>query len=200
MKKYIALFILIALVLGACSVTQLTTWKDPAYQGEKFQKIAVIGLFKDLEARKIIENNLVARFQEEGIQSLASLDVLAPSKNDYTHQELEEIFSAQHVDGVLIMKIISVDKDQTYVPPTYYYDCYYGYFPAMMQDGGYYQTTTTVKIESSLFSNATDKLVWTGQSKTVDPNNVNNLATSLSKKIVDNLEQEGLIPEVEKKN
>src|SRR5207342_542431 len=78
---------------------------------------------------------------------------------------------------VLMMRLANVEKETYYVPGTtsaYYggYGRYYGYGAGYYSDPGYYTTDKHYFVETTIFSINPDKLLWTGTTKTVNPDKV----------------------------
>lgn len=80
-------------------------------------------------------------------------------------------------------------------PGSTYYD-YYGYHVGTIQSAGYYTTSATYFLESHLYDVATESLIYSAQSKTVDYKNLNEEAARLGGLIVtDILERGVLVPQ-----
>lgn len=183
-------FLILSTIFLSCTSSYLTTWKNANYTGGAFKKIAIVGLVKELSMRKTLEYDFAKMLQNKGTNAIASLEFIAPDTR-LTRDEIEKELAKYDVDGILIFELLGIDKEKHYVPATYYYDYYYGWWG--WQSGGYYTTSTNVKIQTSLYANSDDSLVWTGQSDTYNPSNTSELINSLGKKIIASLEKEGLV-------
>ncbi len=71
---------------------------------------------------------------------------------------------------------------------------FYGTTFAEVHEPGYFKTSTTVRVETNLYSLATDALVWTGQSATVDPTSIADVRESMTAAVAQKLKEEKLIP------
>ncbi len=79
----------------------------------------------------------------------------------------------------------------------YGYGGFYGFYGttfATVHSPGYFETSTTLKLETNLYSVATNELVWTGQSETIDPDSIEDARTSVTKAVATKLKAERLIP------
>ena len=79
----------------------------------------------------------------------------------------------------------------------YGYGGYYGFYGttyAAVHTPGYFDTNTTLTLESNLYSVATNELVWTGQSETIDPNSIEDARESVTAAVAQKLKAERLIP------
>ncbi len=207
----IYLLVLIACfsIYVSCSSTRLVaTWKDKNYAGAPLTKIIVIGIFKNLENRKVYENAIVRKIKEHGTEAVASLSFMEPDK-EYKYKEMETIFNAQKIDGILIVRIKGVDKKEEYYPPVevlvpedpdvIYFDHYMRFY-TVMEDPGYLQETDIFRMECTLYTNDNDHLIWTTEAKTIEsdisgeePVNSSDDAAELATLVTLNLEKNHLI-------
>jgi hypothetical protein len=109
-----------------------------------------------------------------------------------------------------IFRLIAVDERQVYRQPTeflppmppgimwgdpfywYYYPHWHYYWHwrsswAVTRSRGYWEEYTYVIVESSLYDNETDRLVFTAKSETLDGERFDRLAASVANEITDNL-------------
>jgi hypothetical protein len=63
-----------------------------------------------------------------------------------------------------------------------------------VHEPGYFDTSTTLKLETNLYSVATNELVWTGQSETIDPDSIEDARASVTQAVAKELKAERLIP------
>jgi hypothetical protein len=116
-------------------------------------------------------------------------------------------------DGVLITRLLGVDRNTTFTPPRKYYrprttfyhagpawgmgfGGFYGFYGTTFTEQhrpGYFETSKTVRLETNLYSAATNDLVWTAQSETVDPKSVPDLLNSMTAAVAKRLRSEGFI-------
>jgi hypothetical protein len=218
MKKTHLVSILLAMLsLTACKTTTATTfsqsYRNPGYGETVFKKMMVIGVAQNQEARKAFEDALVSAITKEGGAAQSSIEIV-PHEAQMTEEELHAALEGGGFDGVLITHLLSVDKSKDYVPPKrhlsmktqyypgasawgYGYGGYYGFYGttfAMVHEPGYFDTSTTVTLETSLYSYATNELVWTGQSETIDPDSIEDVRASVTQAVAQKLKAERLIP------
>ena len=196
---------LVALVaLAACSKTPTTipvSWRNPGYQGVGFQKLFVIGVGEDDAARRLFEDTFAKAIAAQGSAAQASWGLL-PQSEQLTEEQVRAAIEGGGFDGVLITRLLGVAREQEYVPPsthtvpTSYYG-YYGYYGssyAVVHEPGYYKTNTTFRLETNLYSVATSELVWSGQSETVNPEDLADVIDSMTQAVAKALKNERLIP------
>lgn len=219
----IAMLLAFAAALGVTScatVSQIeTSWRVPAYRGEVFSKLAVIAILRHHDESKAFEIAADQTFSRAGLEVVPGFTFLG-SDTLLPQDELEKRVETTGADGVLIFKLIAVDRSRTYIPPTafvvdapppyddWWRDRYWGYYtpypyhywgywyPAIQVVGapGYWTINSTYQIESALYRTSDNKLVWTAMSGTYDPSGEYDLGSSLSKAVVKKLQKDGLIP------
>jgi hypothetical protein len=205
----ISLFALSALT--ACSGTKTTiplSWRNPGYEETVFKKVFVIGVAENHESRQAFEDAFAKALASEGGGAQASWGVL-PQSTQLTEEQIRGALEGGDFDGVLITRLLSVDKDQEYVPSstynhprTQYYASgygygYYGFYGttyAKVHDPGYFKTSTTFRLETNLYSVASSGLVWSGQSETLNPESLTDVIDSMTAAVAKQLKQEKLIP------
>ena len=104
-------------------------------------------------------------------------------------------------DGAVVLRLLGVDQEVTYVPGSYsytpYYGSFYGYWgyswPAVYEPG-YLRTDTVVKIETLIYSVKDDALLWAATSESVSPSGVDQLISDLAKAVSSKMRSEKLIP------
>ncbi len=178
------------LLLFSCATTNLTTtWHDPAYAGtEGVQDVLIIAVTKDETIRRLYEDSFAAELAKDNIRAVQSYTLKNPEiKPD--QKSVQEAVQEAGARSVLITRHISTDTKQHYRPPervSMYADPYYSrmgrYYPLAYREvytPGYNYSVTTVNIESNLYDAENEKLIWSAQSKSVDP--------QMTKKYIDEL-------------
>ncbi|BDD07100.1 hypothetical protein [Aureibacter tunicatorum] len=196
---------LVVMLLGACATTTKMTasWKSPEYQPKNYEKIAVISITKDLQAKKAYEYYMKRDLSEIGLNIVEGVTLFSPKyfSEKPTEKKIEKDLKSHGVDGVLTVSVLSVDKEQSYVPgagvgfyPGYYRAPFYSYYYGMgrIYDPGYYTTTTKVFMECNFYDLETEELVWTAQSKVVDPSSIDDSAKSFVKALVRQIQEDNV--------
>jgi hypothetical protein len=208
-------------ILSACGGTVDVTgrWRDPT-QTTKFSNVLVVGVAQRDLYRRLYEDEFVRQFAAHGVAAAPSYVVLPGDAP--TREQLEEAVAKQHCDGVLITHMVNIENrrefhegpmNAQFTMTGYGYGYGYGYYGARyyspMYGGygayytgvysythaeGYYQTTKTFHLETTLYSAATGKLVWALLSQTVDPDNISNVIHGLGEHVFSALAAEKLIP------
>jgi hypothetical protein len=202
------IFLLGALtVADAKSVKMITSWFNPKYEGQGFHKVLVIGVAQNLEVRADFEDAMAAEIARPGIETIPGNQILLrpdpKAKPDF--DALRAQIRDNHIDAVVVSRLLKVDKkvisvpSSTYIAPFPYYYSFYGYLGAVypvMYDPGYTQVDTTVTVETNVY--ATSKpdgdLVWTGFSESFNPKSAKKVADGLVKEVPKQMEKDGLLP------
>jgi hypothetical protein len=202
-------FFLLAVLaaISGKSTKMINSWFNPNYEGQTFHKILVIGVAQNLEVRADFEDEMAAQIARPGIETIPGNHILLrPDPDvkldlDYLRGQIRD----NHVDAVVVSRLLKVDKkvtsvpSSTYMAPYPYYYSFYGYLGAvypMVYDPGYTREDTTVSVETNVY--ATSKpdgdLVWNGVSKSFNPKSAKKVADGLVKEVPKQMEKDGLLP------
>jgi hypothetical protein len=113
-------------------------------------------------------------------------------------------------DGVLVSRLVAVDKSQSYIPPQVHFvqtgpyglaNPYYGNFAGYYGHGfavvqtmpGYTVENTTVVVETVLYKLPDDKPIWTGTTQTLDPRSRGEMIEAIAQIVEAELQKKGLI-------
>jgi hypothetical protein len=199
MKHVILAAFFAALFIGCGSSTRLvTSWRDPSVSIEEgsLKKVLFVALLKDEATRRAAEDELVARSKAQGVASYTYFGnnieaINAPGMNDQMIKD--------GIDGVVILRLVDLTKEQTYVPgtayPSYYASPYgyYGYAAPMYYDPGYVRTDVTYTIETNIYGTKQGKLVWTGTTSTVNPSDLSTTVREIMEEIHWKMVKEGFL-------
>jgi len=209
-------FLVAASALAACSKGTTTTipqsYRNPGYGDTVFKKLFVIGVAENHESRQAFEDALAKAIAAQGGTAQVSWQLL-PQATQLSEEQIRQALEGGDFDGVLITRLLSVDKENDYKPGSTYmnprtryypggygYGYGYGYYGfygttyAQVHEPGYFETSTTIKLETNLYSVATSGLVWSGQSDTVDPKSIADARQSMTAAVAKKLKEEKLIP------
>ncbi len=193
--RWLALAVGAWLVAGCASTTLQTVWKDPNYRGGAFKRIFAIGLSaRDVTARRVLEDVLVAKLKAGGVDAVPAWQFLA---NDGPADEavLAAAVAASGADGMLMARLLGIDT-QTNVWPAMapgprfgWYGFYSGWYayPQVTQ-------TQTAVVETTLFDVRSQRIVWSATSETFNPSSMQKDAPGFADVILASLRNEGLLP------
>ncbi len=182
---------------SACyHATQLAaTWSEPGASVNHFQKTVTVFATNDQSIRRSVEERLATDFGNAipSYRVIPSQDVTA--KNPEVLQELR----TAGFDGAVIMRVVDVTTETTYVPGAYWYSSPYtfnGYWSAAWAypyDPGYYVQDKLVSVETEVYSLAQDKLVYAARSETVNPKSAGKLTDSVVRHVREDMQKRGLL-------
>lgn len=208
MKKINALVMLLLLLATGCNTTKITSaWKAPDIVPREYKKIMVLGLIHetDRNLREDMENHLVGDLKELGYNALSSYAEYGPKafeKMDETEALTKLKDSA--VDAVITIVLLDKKKEKNYVPERmfyspygYYHNNFWGYRSALyvrIYQPGYYVTNTRYFWESNLYDMENQKLVYSLQTQSFDPDDTDLLGHQYGRLIVNKMSKENIIP------
>lgn len=178
----------------ACASTQLTsTFVDPHFAGEPFEKLLVVGLGASPGGRAAFENAVADQLAAQAVLGVASGNLITAAE-DLSRESVRGWVETDGYDAVLVTRLVDARKSATYHAPSYatFYD-YWGFYGSHLTSPGYLVETTTVFIESTLFDAATGKVVYSAESKSFQPSSRDEVIRELVPLLVGDLTKRGLV-------
>jgi hypothetical protein len=192
-KRILAAALMLAAAgeLGGCaSTTLLSTWKDPSIATLSFHRVLVIAPSRDPALRRTAEDEVVRRIKQG--QAVPSYTLFNDSELG-DNALIRTRAQAGGFDGIVVMRILSVDKQATWVPGMWAGPYYaYGGWPAYSP--GYMQVDTYVRVETNVYSLPDDRLVWAAASRTVNPGSARALVSDTAQAVAKAMRKQGLVP------
>lgn len=202
MRK-LSLLLIIPLLVG-CSSTMSSTWTQENYTGKKYDKILVLAIAKNMEARQTFEETVVEKLTEEGMTATTALRVFPPSSDfkKFTEEEIGNRIKAGGYDGLLVTYLVDVATRDVANNDTYYYPRgYYGYRRYVYSgyayyDSGYREEKSYI-LETRLYDTTINdpeaSIMWSGQSQVTDPSSYHSGAKTYAKKLLNTLLKDQII-------
>jgi hypothetical protein len=205
------IWILIIVIIHSCSSNQTittATWKTPEKLSSPYKNILLVGLMSDVAVRETLEGELEVRLYKLGITSQKSIKLFPPSlsnSNTIYKERIIESSKSNKNDAILTISLIDKETETRYVPGAYGYDPafrynwygsfggYYSYWSPHVYAPGYYMKEKIYFIEANVYDAKTEKLVWSSQSKTYDPADIESFSVSYSQSVVKDLLRDGII-------
>ena len=190
-----------ALLAGCGTVTKIpNAWRNPAHEGNPFQKVFVIGVGKNEMNRRLFEDRFATALSAGGAVASPSYGAL-PQSERLTEAQVRGAIEGDDYDGVIVTRLLGIEEETEYVPPRTYtvprHHGYYGYYGSswdVVHEPGYFETHTIVRLETNLYDVGTGELVWSGQSETFDPSSLTDIIDSATRAVAKRLVEERLIP------
>jgi hypothetical protein len=195
------IILLIAVLLAGCSSSNKisNSWKNPeaTQESAKFQTVAVFAMVKNPDMRMDVEEALAGQMPNT---------IAVPSYKMITKEELADInavkkkLNERGMEGALVLSVRNVDEKTSYYssgmyPSAYYsFGGYYNYAWNYMYDPyGYSSTNVYVDLEILIYSLKDDKLVWYGESTSVNPETIQQTISELAVSVKNQLVEDGLL-------
>lgn len=194
-----ALCLALSLSLAACSSTRMMeTWAAPDLDVEtlQFDHVVAIAVTPSVAAQREAEDVLC---QEVTRTRVTPAYRLVEPEDRQDPNRLREVLEEQGVDGAITVRVVDIDHEEVFVPDATthrvaYAGDYYGFYGSRVYQPGHYRTDTVYKIETSLRSVRTGKLLWAGASKTINPQDVDSVIREIVAAAREDLRDRGLLP------
>lgn len=206
---FLGVLALVGLVVAGCSSTYSKmshSWVDPTHSKTPIKKIFVIGLAQDPTMRRVFETKMSAILEESGVTAVASSGIMPELGNledkEGTKNMVRAAVQESGADAVTVTRLLSAETSEhyvqgsSYVVPTNYYGGFNSYYYnsyEVVSTPGYVVQDQTYVVETNLYDVATEKLIWTGISETLNPDSSIDGLESVGKIVVYTLKKEGLI-------
>lgn len=211
----LGVIVLISIVFNCSSTRQLKTWKNPDYQAYVPEKILVIGVSPNYNARKAFEFQILTELNARNVKALQSAVVFESSFQDseLTEKDIEIQINnllSKGYDTVLVSLVKAVDDNQSYGGSSSKSDYHLRrsivYYLAHQDDfinQNYSNSYQVFEIEASMYSLKKDSniaLVWQANFDLIDPGSTSETINLYTKKLIKALEKEKIIPIVSNYN
>jgi hypothetical protein len=190
-----AAFIFVSMV--SCNPAKIvTSWRDPeaTINSSQLNKFVVAALLKNQAVRRRTEDIMASYFPGKAVQSYKELGEAELKDNKDVY---DKKLKAEGFDGIVIIRLLQVDRDKRYVPgdfPGYYRS--WGFYYGNAWSGftpGHYTTDKIYDIEVNVYSFKRDKLIWSATTSTVNPEDRDELYDGVIKTVKKRMEKEGFL-------
>lgn len=175
--------IYLLLIVGCASSKITSSWKANDVIPKKYNKILVLGLIRtaDRRLKENIEHHIVEDLKAAGQNAVSSVQEYGPKAFDKMDEEIAmSKIKNNGIDAVITIVLLDKEKERKYVPGdihfyspfSYYHNNFWGYHTAIFNriyEPGYYITTTRYFWESNLYEMNTQKLVYSVQTQSFNP-------------------------------
>jgi hypothetical protein len=190
-------------------------WKNPDIVLFDANKVLIVGMAQNQDARKSFEGALQKEFDKKGVEAMQSLDVFDVEFTDSkkTEEELDNVEQSlldKDFDAILFTKITGYENRQTFLKTISRWDNYQGRFNGdylrhqeIYYDEGYYDTFTVYHAQTTLYCICEGKeraMIWRGSIDITDPENIEKSVKDYIKLVVTAMEEQDLIFRKEQKN
>ena len=201
MKKIFPLLVLLVALNSCISSTEVTSsWHMPGKHIviADLNKVLVLAMFKSEINTHLTEDQMASYLKGKGVVSYKYLNARFPRNNA---EAIRDKIKEDGFDGVITLRLIDAEKERVYNPSNFelyppYYSNFSGYyyrnFPYYSTQG-YYTDTKIFTIETNVFSVKEDKIIWTGITKTTNPEGVEKMMKETAHVVFRRMVKEGLI-------
>ena len=200
----LSLVVLLSAASCATKTRVSSQWLSPDYTGGPMHKFLVVAVSDTSLGRRTYEDRFSGALRASGAEAVSSYKLL-PTDDRLTKVELERVVRRDGFDGVIVSRLLEVREETTVVPPSttvvpsygygYGYHGYYGRGYDVVHSPGYTKTTEIVSLETKLWNAADSQLAWGITSETFDPTSTDDAISSVTKKLVSKLSEDGLLAE-----
>lgn len=202
----------LAIYLISCSSSQkvLSSWVNKEeLKGKKYSKVFIMVLTQNQSARTIVEFDLASTLREQGYESVKSIDALAGTFRENSNPTKDDILTKVRelkCDVIFTVSLLDSKTETRYVHSSgsYYspypsfgfyggFGNYYGYYSSAIYLPGYYTTDKSYYLEGNLFDAATEKILWSVQSVTYNPDGIKQFSATYCKLLVSQAQDDELL-------
>jgi len=165
--------------------------------GEPVSDILVIVVADKAENRASFERKFVKHLQAAGVEAVSSTDAISmPPDLKLEKDVILKAVAKYQSDAVIVTFLSGIEEKDANVSTGLafhgFYD-YYGFAHGYVHDTGFYRGVTTVKLRTNLYDVKTEKLIWSGESKSTDVGSVKQLTDEVIPLVVGELQKNKLI-------
>ena len=166
----------------------------------KFNKILVLGLIndKDRRIRELMEQHFAGDLTDLGYTAISALQEYGPKAFDgLTEKEALSRITNSGVDAVITIVLLDKLKKKTYIPPhlslSRNFGTYYEYRQNSLYQPGYYVSDTKYFWESNFYELPGQALLYSAQTKSFSPANIESMGHEYGQMIVKSLTKEKIL-------
>lgn len=194
-----ALGLLMVLALPACAPALVSSWKAPDAQPFRMsgEHVAAVVMVADYTVRLAGEEALARELSARGARGVPMNSLIPGGALD--EAKARAAAEKAGIVGVVALRPVRIDKEissrPTHSGPMHggFWSGYYGYGWGSAWSGAEIRTDTIIIVETLVYSLRDNKLLWSGQSKTTNPKNVDGLIADTAKQVVNELVRLGLM-------
>ena len=183
------------LLLSACATRPTAEWQDSNYTGP-IRNVLIIGVSDRETSRRIFEETFVSELDTLNVAATASATLMAADEK-ISKETVQAAIEGKSIDTVLVTRLLGVEERESYHQPTStrYYGNYYSYYSQSWNYAysGYYRKYQVLKLETNVYDVKTEKLVWSMQSESVDPQSTTQVIKDQIKLVIKALSERELL-------
>jgi hypothetical protein len=184
-KWFSYLFSFVFLIVS-CAGTELTHKQtNEAYKGKPVSNILVIAITGNEHNRRSFEREFVAQLKSAGVEAISSEDAIPmPPDLELKKETILNAVNQFENDAVIITHLIDKEEKEVNTRGGQSVKGYYGF---------YHRRYSSLRLETNLYDVKTEKLIWSGQSKTWSRDSKNQIINDVIKVVINDLQNNKLI-------
>lgn len=178
----------LAAALGAAACSGSTTsieqtWRAPSARMGELTNVVTLLMSGDQTLAHTAEDRLAVHLRQRGVRAMPAYAALSPADLADRSRAIAALRNAGY-DGVVTMRLVDSETKLEYVPTL---DTYWG--------GAWSEAVpeTIVRIEVNAYSLNGNRLVWSGISKSIDPDDLSQLVNDVTAVVSRELDKEHII-------
>jgi len=196
-KWFVYLFSFIFLIIS-CAGTKLTHKQvHEAFKGKPVSDILVIAITGNEDSRRSFERKFVAQLKSAGVEAISSEDAIPmPADLKLKKETILNAVKQFENDAVIITHLIDKEEKEFITRGVQGNRGYYGFYNSRFsyaRDPSYSSTSKTLRLETNLYDVKTEKLIWSGQSKTWSKDSKYQIINDVIKVVINDLQKNKLI-------
>lgn len=191
-------------------MTVIGSWanKDKIKSGPH-SSVFILAITQNMAIRSTIERDLAEAAEKNGIKAVQSLAVFTPVTGVPDSVVIKALMNTIEKSGctsILTVSLIDEKSETKYIPSasiTYdpyaaygYYGTFETYYATAFETyyrPGYYKTDNTYYIETNLYDFPKESLLFSVQTKALNPPEISKSSKTFTKTLVEDLKSEGLL-------
>jgi hypothetical protein len=190
----------VTLALSGCSTATtpiVSEWRNPAYASGPFKRIMVGGPSGQTSVRRNFEDEFVVQLRAVGVDAMPSYQYL--SEDEIDENKLKQAAEKARADAVLFVRSVKTEQKTNY--GTAFPNVSFGiagpnvgaaWSGLPVASGPYRYTEYT--LDTALYDGAKNELVWSGTTRTAEPENVQTAIKSYVEAVIKALDGQNLLP------
>jgi hypothetical protein len=191
----------VTLALSGCSTVTtpiVSEWRNPAYASGPFKRIMVGGPSGQTSVRRNFEDDFVVQLRAVGVDAMPSYQYLSEDEG-IDENKLKEAAQKVRANGVLFVRSVKTEQKTNY--GTAFPNVSFGiagpnvgaaWSGLPVASGPYRYNEYT--LDTALYDVAKSELVWSGTTRTAEPDNVQTAIKSYVQAVIKALDAQNLLP------
>jgi len=189
--KWFGYLLFFVFLIISCTGTEITQNQiDDAYKGKPVSDILVIAITGNEHNRRVFEKKFVAQLKSVGVDAVSSEEAIPmPANLELKKETILNAVNQYENDAVIITHLIGKEEKDVSTRSGSAHRGFYGFYRSRYSDSGYSSTTTIVRLETNLYDVKTEKLIWSGKSKTWSKDSKDQIINDVIKALINNLQK-----------